>query len=93
MCARTWRLDEGDRKPMSADPEIVSEETVQTWRSRDGHTISLVRFAEDTVSGGVQMGYLVHCSPCGWLAGGGNEHERHLAVEDAEYHVDWHNGE
>jgi hypothetical protein len=76
----------------SADPAIVSEEIVQTWRSRDGHTTSLVRFAEDTVSGGVQMGYQVHCSLCGWLAGGG-EDERALVAEDAEYHVDWHNGE
>jgi hypothetical protein len=77
---------------VNPEPTIVSEETVQTWRSRDGHTISVVRFAEDTAVG-VQMGYLVHCSLCGWLAGGGNESERHLVVEDAEYHVDWHNGE
>jgi hypothetical protein len=77
---------------VSHDPAIVSEEVVQTWRSRDDDTVSLVRFAEDTAVG-VQMGYIVRCSLCGWLPGGGSESERAAVAGDAEYHVDWHNGE
>jgi hypothetical protein len=75
-----------------ADHTIVSEEVVQTWQSRDGHTTSLVRFAEDT-DAGVQMGYQVRCSLCGWLPAGGNESERDAVAGDAEYHIDGHNGE
>jgi hypothetical protein len=75
-----------------ADHTVVSEETVQTWRTRDGHTVSQVRFAEDTDTG-VQMGYQVHCTQCGWLPAGGNEFEERLVAEDAEDHVGWHNGE